>query len=626
MSFGFSPTDLVTLISLTTRAYHGWRDACGQYGEITSTLFSLQVVLERVHRHAKSPTDVNALPFLVDRNKLRDDLQDVLGSSDRTVRELRTIVQKYRNLDTDQKSNWDRIRLGCKNRDSLQIRLSLNLSFISTLLMDQVLQSIDMCCQDVSKISSAIQGGLPVALENLVESSSADSRTANTAFTTYEHDSKEVWRELRREMISLGFKSDDIAANKEALLDIARVVAGEGNNVDIDEDATETVYEPTPEMPEQVMANADINGTLESNPSTTAKPLATLAAPHATSDAELLPQPHSSHRTHHGLRRKTNFEEIRAPDSRSGPSPLSSLWQHSRPASDFRPNTASAQSSATSKRYPPSQENGVSSLESLHPSTDRQSPSFENDKESIPAQKDKRAFNASSFIPDRKPNMSRKRSRVSSVADPYSQDDKKPHPHSNDDINPNPPNMPTGLQKYITYYPMSVYERKPAYIHLLLPLGWIIHVRPKTLQISFQDLLAKNDEPMYFTLPPRVWPEEIIQVEGWRTYYSTHGRVSWTTIRTDAHGFESLYTRYTHPSVPNEDPQYRCLTKEWMNTNQDIKHGLNESVQCFRVDGSFFVDYTIENPCQVLVWTREMDDANPGLVAELRAWAALKQT
>ncbi|KAF2257662.1 hypothetical protein CC78DRAFT_420555, partial [Lojkania enalia] len=138
MSFGFSPTDIVTLVSLTTKAYQGWRNACGEYGDITNTLFSFQIVLKRVHRHVQNPDQEDARPFLADENTLSNDLQLVLSSSNRT---------------------------------------------------------------------------------NLVENKSTDSASA---FTTYEQDSKEVWRELRREMIRLGFKSDDVSANKGALLAFAR--------------------------------------------------------------------------------------------------------------------------------------------------------------------------------------------------------------------------------------------------------------------------------------------------------------------------------------------------------------------------------------------------------------------
>ncbi|OAG12903.1 uncharacterized protein CC84DRAFT_1071901, partial [Paraphaeosphaeria sporulosa] len=227
MSFGFSPSDFVTLINLTRIAYKGWESACGEYADITSTLLSLQVVLKRVQRHVDQPITENVEPFLQAPGTLRDDLAEILRNSNRTVGELQTIVHKYPSLGRDRKSNWERLRLGCKQLDGLQIRLSRNLNLISTLLLDRVLLSIDLCHRDIHHISSKIQGGVPVALENIVESQASDARTASSTFTTYEHDSVEVWRELRREMVNLGFKSDDVLANKNDLLALARAISGD---------------------------------------------------------------------------------------------------------------------------------------------------------------------------------------------------------------------------------------------------------------------------------------------------------------------------------------------------------------------------------------------------------------
>ncbi|KAF9740840.1 hypothetical protein PMIN03_000576 [Paraphaeosphaeria minitans] len=226
MSFGFSPSDFLTLFNLTRKAYKGWKDACGEYSDITSTLFSLQVVLKRVRRNLERPDAGNGGSFLQDPGTLRDDLAEVLWNSNRTVGELRAILKKYRSLGRNRKSNWERLRLGCEQLDGLQIRLSRDLNLISTILLDQVLLSIDLCRQDVHRISSKLQGGVPVALENIVDNQGSDTRSTNTAFTTYEHDSIEVWRSLRREMVNMGFKSDDVLANKDELLALARVITG----------------------------------------------------------------------------------------------------------------------------------------------------------------------------------------------------------------------------------------------------------------------------------------------------------------------------------------------------------------------------------------------------------------
>ncbi|KAF2114284.1 hypothetical protein BDV96DRAFT_688483 [Lophiotrema nucula] len=216
MSFGSSLSDFVTLIQLTTKTYKGWRDTCGDYGDIASTIFSYQVVLQNVHLRIKKSNESST------RTDILRDLQAVLKTSNNTIKKLRAIEKRYERIGTSQRLNWRRIKLGCKNLDSLLVRLSHDLHLMSILLAVEVGQSIHSCRLDISKLSDAVKGGVPVALGNIIERNTGDEKTVSPAFTTYENDSKEVWRQLRREMINLGFKSHDVTANEEALLEFIR--------------------------------------------------------------------------------------------------------------------------------------------------------------------------------------------------------------------------------------------------------------------------------------------------------------------------------------------------------------------------------------------------------------------
>ena len=93
MSFGFSPNDIVALVNITTKAYRGWKRACGEYSEITGSLDSLLIVLERIEKEASDSNSV-----LVRSADDRQELKDLLFNSEPTVRKLYAIVNGYKSL------------------------------------------------------------------------------------------------------------------------------------------------------------------------------------------------------------------------------------------------------------------------------------------------------------------------------------------------------------------------------------------------------------------------------------------------------------------------------------------------------------------------------------------------
>lgn len=119
MNFGFSPSDLVTLIDLVAKAYNGWKRACGEYADITTLLDDLLLSLERIEREAEQPHSV-----LIRATKDREDLDDIFDGCRPTVRELHRELSKYDNLGRSRQRNWERLRFGIKNLDELRTKLT----------------------------------------------------------------------------------------------------------------------------------------------------------------------------------------------------------------------------------------------------------------------------------------------------------------------------------------------------------------------------------------------------------------------------------------------------------------------------------------------------------------------
>ncbi|KAL5454877.1 hypothetical protein PMIN06_004748 [Paraphaeosphaeria minitans] len=509
MSFGFSPSDFLTLFNLTRKAYKGWKDACGEYSDITSTLFSLQVVLKRVRRNLERPDAGNGGSFLQDPGTLRDDLAEVLWNSNRTVGELRAILKKYRSLGRNRKSNWERLRLGCEQLDGLQIRLSRDLNLISTILLDQVLLSIDLCRQDVHRISSKLQGGVPVALENIVDNQGI-----------------EVWRSLRREMVNMGFKSDDVLANKDELLALARVITGNSSQ-QVQEKSTTATNPPMafpkncPNESESSAGNASQTHLGATEPYSSG-PLKLREIPDVSANVIFSCTGHVSER-----------KEIQ--QSLNDPGDMESC-----------PNRTS----------PPDQPARHGLTSDLEGSDDRDGFPPRESSASYAADLDDRLF-----------------ARVPTDSHSVS-------------LEPSPPTPIQPSLPLLGYEPISLQEEFYIRIHLCLPRGWQIHI-DQFLKVTFKDLHATSGEPIYLELPPMIHRESVHTPPGWTTH-SSHGRLSWS--RTNDEGPNSVFywhPTFHRAILENWKPMYRCIQKDRGRHVHDAIHSLRSDTRCSSLYNGF---------------------------------------
>ncbi|KAK3686681.1 hypothetical protein LTR37_019561 [Vermiconidia calcicola] len=228
MSFGFSPSDIVTLISLTSKAYRGWKHACGEYSEITSSLDSLLIILQRIETEASKPG--SAL-----RRTTQDsqDLGDVLANCEPTVRELHSIVVRYKSLGSSRQKNWHRLQLGFKNLGDLNSKLTQHVTLFSAYLDTVGLGTLGRIERDLN--------ALPQQILNAVDGLAAEIRAGRregSVMTTYEDDEKDVWRQFRRELIGDGMHSSMIHKYKPRIRRYLRELAENG---DLEEKPVEDV-------------------------------------------------------------------------------------------------------------------------------------------------------------------------------------------------------------------------------------------------------------------------------------------------------------------------------------------------------------------------------------------------
>jgi hypothetical protein len=199
MSFGCSLSDIVTLVQLTTGAYSNWKNACGEYNEITAVLSSLNTILKRLSTEATTPNS----PLQRGSANYQDHFK-LLDNSATIVTQLNDVIVRFQHLGRSRRSNWDRLRFANRNLGDMRSKLLSHISLLSAFL-DTI---------NVSTLGRIEQGvrDLPEVV-NTINKLAADMRAVKregSVMTAYEDDDAGIWREFRRELIKEGYSSDSI--------------------------------------------------------------------------------------------------------------------------------------------------------------------------------------------------------------------------------------------------------------------------------------------------------------------------------------------------------------------------------------------------------------------------------
>lgn len=205
MSFGFSVSDVILLIELTSRAVDSWNSACGRYAKVTADLTDLENLLKQIEREAEAPDSL-----LVQNAIDAKGWKHLFKSCRTTVTRLEDIINKYKSLGTDRRKNWDRIRMGNENLESLNIELIKRITSLSAFVSVLGLRS-------QRRVENEILPELIQRIDHLALLSRKGGATISTAWTEYEDDDKGFWREFRRELRHGGFSGSVIHQHRAAL-------------------------------------------------------------------------------------------------------------------------------------------------------------------------------------------------------------------------------------------------------------------------------------------------------------------------------------------------------------------------------------------------------------------------
>jgi hypothetical protein len=125
MSFGYGAGDILTIGTLAWKIYMSCKGAPESFGEISSEVLSLHVVLKEAEETV----------FVRPLSPVKQDQLRVVGDGCRRVLEdLDKLLTNYQSLGTQSKRTWDRMRWGAEDVSTLRARLTSTTGQLTGLL------------------------------------------------------------------------------------------------------------------------------------------------------------------------------------------------------------------------------------------------------------------------------------------------------------------------------------------------------------------------------------------------------------------------------------------------------------------------------------------------------------
>jgi hypothetical protein len=227
MSFGFSVRDSILLIDVARTQYNNCIAAGAEYHDLARDVKTLHRVLELLHDESLKASS----PLLRGDRAFATQLAPAINGCEHILEDLQTLLAKYEGLSGNKPVNptsklWHKIRFGSKIQALGEVRgkITFYTTTIAVLLDTMQLRATGRLEDKLDATSTAmIDGFQSIKLAMVEEALKAKSgpRCQSTAsllsMSTYNEDDKEVWREFRRQLISKGFKSNQLDKHSDML-------------------------------------------------------------------------------------------------------------------------------------------------------------------------------------------------------------------------------------------------------------------------------------------------------------------------------------------------------------------------------------------------------------------------
>ncbi|OWP06499.1 hypothetical protein B2J93_9272 [Marssonina coronariae] len=238
MSFGFSVGDIILLIQLAHKNVRNCKEAGGEYLEIAREVRSLHSVLQTVRDEVER---ADSIFFSAGPEKTRE-LTSITEGCKGVLEGIDALLTKYHGLAPDgievgkATKLWQRWKFGTEIEDLGKLRWKV-ITYTSTLavLVDSIhIRATERVGGIAGRIESQVEFGFAELQNRLAgfedmrkavlfiatrarASERYQAMTSVLSLSTYADDDKQVWRQFRSQLVSLGFRSDSLDRHTEVL-------------------------------------------------------------------------------------------------------------------------------------------------------------------------------------------------------------------------------------------------------------------------------------------------------------------------------------------------------------------------------------------------------------------------
>ena len=215
MSFGFSASDILSVVQLAWNTLQNSRKACGEYAELTLEVHGLHAVLQRMQREAaKADSPINNPSDLY----CHDFAASVEGCS-KVLDKMSKVLIKYNSLSDEERTTrrlWQAVRFG--NGElvyiaDLRARLGFHASLLSLTLNLISVETSGRIEQKINHVGGSLRRGVNRATAQVMATAGKDG----SVLTTHSEDDIAAWKELRRELHKDGFKHHTLRKHKATI-------------------------------------------------------------------------------------------------------------------------------------------------------------------------------------------------------------------------------------------------------------------------------------------------------------------------------------------------------------------------------------------------------------------------
>lgn len=123
MTFGFGPSDVITISTLAVKVITAYKDAPGEYKNISEEVKSLHIIINRGVQHLES------IPLCEGE---RQEGMEILQGCQSVLEDLDALIEKYKGF--NKRQVFARVKIGMEDITTLRTRLISNTTLLNSFI------------------------------------------------------------------------------------------------------------------------------------------------------------------------------------------------------------------------------------------------------------------------------------------------------------------------------------------------------------------------------------------------------------------------------------------------------------------------------------------------------------